>query len=107
MIAWLLFQTALTLFPFIEAPPSLLTAFVVFLALGFVAILYISWAFEATPDGMKRTENLSHNEVLPTWSRRKFTTFIITVALIAASLLVFDVVRSRTKPASPPATVTP
>ena len=107
VIAWLLIQTALTLAPTIEAPSALLTAFVVFLALGFVAILYISWAFEATPDGMKRTENLSPNEVLPTWSRRKFAAFIITVAVLAASLLVFDVVRSRTKPAQPPPAATP
>jgi adenylate cyclase len=107
VIAWLLIQAALTLAPLIEAPPALLTALVVFLALGFVAILYISWAFEATPDGMKRTENLSPNEVLPTWSRRKFAAFIITIVVLAASLLVFDVVRSRSKPAPPRPTAAP
>jgi hypothetical protein len=33
-------------------------AFVVFLALGFAMVVVVSWAFEATPEGMKRTENV-------------------------------------------------
>jgi hypothetical protein len=55
-------------------------AFVVFLA------VVVSWAFEATPEGMKRTENVSPTEILPSWSARKFAVLIITIALLAASL---------------------
>jgi hypothetical protein len=82
------------------------SALVIFVAVGFVVALYISWAFEATPEGMKRTRNVPADAVLPTWSRRKFTIFIVAVAIFAASLHVFDVVRSRSKPVpSPPTTV--
>ena len=84
-----------------------MTALMVIVAIGFGVILYISWAFEATPQGMKRTENVPQDAVLPSWSPRKFAIFIIAIALLAASLLVFDVVRSRSKPASPPPTATP
>jgi ketosteroid isomerase-like protein len=53
---------------------------VVLLALGFAVALFISWAFEMTPEGLKRTQDLSPDEVIPYWSRRKFATFIIGVA---------------------------
>jgi hypothetical protein len=61
-------------------------AFVVFLALGFAMAVVVSWAFEAKPEGMKRTENVSPTEILPSWSARKFAVLIITIALLAASL---------------------
>jgi hypothetical protein len=103
VIAWLLLQTALTLLPGAEAPPWLMPGFVIFLALGFVMALYISWAFEATPEGLKRTGRVSPEEIqaLPTWSRRKFIAFFVVTALLAAGLLVFDLL--RTNPTPPPA----
>jgi len=102
VIAWLLIQVAFV--PVFEVPGWAIKTLIVLLILGFVAVVFISWAFEATPEGMKRTSDLSPNEVLPTWSRKKFATFIITTALLAAALLVFDL-RQR-KPATPPPAVT-
>src|SRR5947207_5254220 len=85
VVAWLLIQAASILLPTFEAPSWVMKAFVVFLALGFVISVTISWAFEATPEGLKRTANVPHDvaAALPTWSRRKFATFIVAVALIA------------------------
>jgi hypothetical protein len=107
VIAWLLIETASLLFAVHEGRSSAMTALVAILALGFVLALYISWAFEATPQGMKRTENVPADAVLPSWSPRKFAAFIILVGTLAASLLVFDLARSRTKPATPQATAAP
>jgi nitric oxide reductase large subunit len=103
VIAWLLIQVAFI--PEFEVPSWAIKTLIVLLALGFVAVVSISWAFEATPEGMKRTEELSPNEVLPTWSRKKFAIFIITTALLAAGLLVFDLLQ-RKPPTLPPATAT-
>src|SRR5437016_9661654 len=86
VIAWLLIQVAFI--PVFEVPSWAIKTLIVLLVLGFVAVVSISWAFEATPEGMKRTKELSPNEVLPTWSRKKFAIFIITTALLAAGLLV-------------------
>ena len=80
VVAWLLIEIASVLLPLVDAPEALITAFVVLLALGFAVALFISWAFEMTPEGLKRTQDLSPNEVIPYWSRRKFATFIIGVA---------------------------
>jgi len=80
VVAWLLIEIASVVLPLVDAPESLITAFVVLLALGFAVALFISWAFEMTPEGLKRTQDLSPDEVIPYWSRRKFATFIIGVA---------------------------
>jgi len=93
VVAWLLVQAASILLPTFEAPTWVMKAFVVFLAFGFVISVMISWAFEATPEGLKRTENIPPDAVLPTWSPRKFATFIIAVAVIAAGLLAYQFLR--------------
>ena len=102
VIAWLVIEAVSFLLFGHEERTSAVTALIVIFVLGFVLALYISWAFEATPQGMKRTENVSPTEALPSWSARKFGVLIIIIALLAASLLVFDLLRS--KPAPPPST---
>src|SRR5204863_8713444 len=104
VLAWLMVDAVCLLLFGHEQRPSAVKAVIVILALGFVVALYISWAFEAPPEGMKRTKNVPTDAVLPSWSRRKFAAFIIVVAALAASLLVFDIVRSGTKPAPTPST---
>ena len=107
VVAWLVVEaTSLLLFGH-EERSSAMTALMVIVTIGFAVILYISWAFEATPEGMKRTASVPPDAALPSWSRRKFAAFIILVAALATSLLVFDLVRSRTKPTSSPASVAP
>src|SRR5207248_6823704 len=97
VVAWLLVQAASILLPTFEAPGWVMKAFVVFLGFGFVLSVVISWAFEATPEGLKRSQNVPPEvaAALPTWSRRKFATFVVTVAIIAAGLLGYQVWRSQ------------
>ena len=102
VIAWLVVEAASLLLFGHEERTSVVRALVVILTIGFAVALYISWAFEATPQGMKRTQNVPTDTVLPSWSPRKFAIFIIATALLAASLLAFDLVRSGTKPAPTP-----
>src|SRR5437588_12870726 len=95
VISWLLIQAASILLPTFEAPSWVMKAFVVFLALGFVISGMISWAFEATPEGLKRTENVPPDVAakLPTWGPRKVAAFIVAVAVLAAGLLAFTFFR--------------
>ena len=97
VVAWLLIQAASILLPTFEAPTWVMKAFVVFLAFGFVISVMISWAFEATLEGLKRTEDVPPDVAakLPTWSRRKFAAFITVVALFAAGLLAFNLLRTK------------
>jgi ketosteroid isomerase-like protein len=86
VVAWLLIEIASVLLPLLDAPESIITAFVVLLALGFLVAVFISWAFEMTPEGLKRTQDLTPDDVIPYWSRRKFATFIFGVAGVAFCL---------------------
>src|SRR5213594_2171935 len=72
VVAWLTIQAASILFPTFDAPPWVMKALVVFLALGFILAVFISWAFEMTPEGMKRTADVSSDEIrsLPTGAKR-------------------------------------
>jgi TolB-like protein/Flp pilus assembly protein TadD len=102
VVAWLLIQAASILLPTFEAPSWVMKVFVVFLAFGFVISVIISWAFEATPEGLRRTEDVSPETPLPTWSARKFATFVVAVAVIAAGLLAYQFLRSKPIPAARP-----
>lgn len=98
VVAWLLVQAASIILPTFEAPSWVMKAFVVFLALGFILAVFISWAFEMTPEGMKRTADVSADEVrsLPYWSKGKFAAFIVGIAVIAAGLFVYQLLRAPT-----------
>jgi len=95
VIAWLLIQAGSILFPTFEAPAWVMKVFVTAIVAGFPIALVIAWAFEMTPEGMKRTENVSPTEFVPQWSRRKFVTLITGVALIAAALLALQLWHAR------------
>jgi TolB-like protein/Tfp pilus assembly protein PilF len=58
VVAWLLLQAASILFPTFEAPPWTMKVFVAMTALGFPIALIIAWAFELTPEGIKRTDEI-------------------------------------------------
>ena len=96
VVSWLVVQAASIILPTFEAPPWVMKAFVVLLALGFILAVFISWAFEMTPEGMKRTADVSTDEVrsFPYWSKRKFAAFIVGVAIVAAGLLAYQFLRA-------------
>jgi hypothetical protein len=98
VISWLLIQATSVLLQTFEAPGWVMKALVVIIALGFILALSISWAFEMTPEGMKRTADVSPEELrsLPYWSKQKFAMFIGGVAIVAAGLLVFQLLRTST-----------
>jgi len=56
VVAWLLMQIASQIFPFFEIPNWVVRLVVLVLVIGFPIALIIAWAFEATPEGIKRTE---------------------------------------------------
>jgi TolB-like protein/Flp pilus assembly protein TadD len=91
VVAWLVIQVTATIVPALHMPDGITTAVVVLVLIGFPIALVIAWAFEMTPEGMKRTDEVQH-EKLPRWGGRKFVALIVTVALIASGLLVFKLV---------------
>src|SRR5207302_10275759 len=58
VVGWLLAQIATQIFPFLEIPNWVVRLVIVLIAIGFPIALVIAWAFEATPEGIKRTEDV-------------------------------------------------
>ncbi len=54
--AWLLIQIATQVFPFFEIPNWAVRLVVLLLVLGFPIALTLSWIFDLTPQGIRRTE---------------------------------------------------
>src|SRR2546423_4415080 len=58
VMAWVLIQIATQVFPFFEIPTWAVRLIVVALVLGFPVALFLSWAFDLTPGGIVRTEDI-------------------------------------------------
>jgi TolB-like protein/Flp pilus assembly protein TadD len=95
VVAWLLIQIATQVFPFFEIPDWAVRLVVLAIVLGFPVSLIIAWAFETTPQGIKRAEDIARAEYIPHWSARKFAALIVTIAMFAAGLLMFQLVHSK------------
>ena len=101
--AWLLIQAASILFPTFEAPPWVMKVFVTAVILGFPVALILAWAFELTPEGLRRSEEVAPRESKTRKPGSKWTAVIVTAALLATALLAFQFVRTRRSPAIEPA----
>jgi serine/threonine-protein kinase len=104
IVSWLLIQAASILFPTFEAPPWVIKVFVAVLVLGFPIALIFSWAFEITPEGIKRESEVEPNKSIRTHTGRKIVALTIGLAVVAAGLLAFQLLRgtSRQKSANQP-----
>jgi hypothetical protein len=58
IVAWLLIQIATQVFPFFEIPNWAIRLVIMLLVLGLPVALILSWAYELTPEGVKRTEDV-------------------------------------------------
>jgi hypothetical protein len=90
VIAWLLMQIASQVFPFFDIPNWAVRFVVLLLVLGFPIALIIAWAFELTPEGLKRTESADVELAKP--SRNKLWIYVV-IAAAALSVGLFFVGR--------------
>jgi TolB-like protein/cytochrome c-type biogenesis protein CcmH/NrfG len=89
VVAWLLIQIATQTFPFFEVPNWVVRLVVLLLILGFPVALILAWAFEWTPEGIKRTEDVPSNESSKPRRGRKFVAIVTVLAALALGLLLF------------------
>src|ERR1700726_2000263 len=95
VVAWLLIQAASILFPTFDAPASAMKILVVILAIGFPIALAFSWAFEITPEGIKRESEIESDKTITHQTGRKIVALTIALAVIAAGLLAFQLFRAK------------
>jgi TolB-like protein/Tfp pilus assembly protein PilF len=93
VVAWLLVQVATQVLPFFEIPNWAVEMVVVAMVIGFPIALVLSWAFELTPEGIKREDEVDRRVTRKTG--RKLTALVVLLAALAAGLMVFRFLRSQ------------
>src|SRR6266852_7678320 len=86
VVAWLLTQIATQVFPFLEIPNCAIRLVIMLIVIGFPIALVIAWAFELTPEGLKRTESADE---LPKKSARSHAWIYVVVIAGAISVSLF------------------
>ncbi len=91
--SWLLIQIATQVFPFFEIPNWAVRVVVLLLVLGFPVALILAWAFELTPEGIKRTEDVPPDQSIRHHTGRKLLAIVAVGGAIALALLIIQISR--------------
>src|SRR4051794_38311525 len=87
VVGWVVAQIATQIFPFLEIPNWIVRLVIVLIAIGFPIALVIAWAFEATPEGIKRTEDV--DLAASTRQPRKHAWIFVVIIGVALSIGLF------------------
>jgi TolB-like protein len=90
VIGWVLAQVGEFAFENFGAPEWVLKTFVVLLLLGLPIVLFLAWAFEVTPEGIKHEKDVDRSQSITSRTGRKLDLTIIGVLAIALAYFVFD-----------------
>ena len=104
--AWVALQLADIVLESIEAPNWVIQAFMLAIGLGFPLALVFAWAFEMTPEGIKKERDVDRSQSITRQTGQKLNRGIIVALSIAVVLLLFDrfvPMGSREQPAVEPA----
>ena len=90
IIAWLILQVGDTLAPALHLGEWVNTALAFFLILGLPVALIFAWAYELTPEGLKKEKEVDRSQSISDITGRKFDYVIIAVLVLALGYFVFD-----------------
>src|SRR5437762_14033470 len=99
VVTWLLMQVASQIFPFFEIPNWAVRLVVLLLIIGFPVAVILAWAFELTPEGIKRAEDVDVSKSITRKTGRKLDFFIIAVLLVVIAALLFQRLHPNVSPA--------
>ncbi len=86
VVAWLLMQVASQIFPFFEIPNWAVRLVVLLLVIGLPIALVLAWAFELTPEGLKRTEIAGAEHLLDRSGKRAWIYVVIIAGVISVGI---------------------
>ena len=88
--SWLLVQVADIVLENIAAPGWVMQTIMLVLALGFPVVVFFSWAYEVTPEGIKRESEIDRSQSTTHVTGRKLGRAITAVLVIALAFLAID-----------------
>src|SRR5947209_14832609 len=89
VVAWLLVQVATQVFPFLEIPNWIVRLVIALVVIGFPIALIVAWAFEATPQGIKRTEVADAMPTAATAHKKHAWIYIVAIGATISIALFF------------------
>jgi len=98
VVGWLVMQVCSIIVPALHLHDAITTSVVVLILLGFPVALVLAWAFEITPDGIRREDEVPVNESTRRNTGRKLLVVTGVVAAIAAGLFAFQMWRQVRTP---------
>src|SRR2546421_10273145 len=87
VVSWVLIQIATQVFPFFDIPIWAIRVVILLLVLGFPVALVLAWAFELTPEGFKRTEEVPLHKSIRHHTGRKLVALSMVLGAIALGML--------------------
>lgn len=90
VIGWVLAQIAEFAFENFGAPEWVLKTIVVVLLLGLPLALFLAWAYEITPEGVKREEDIDRSQSITRVTGRKLDLVIIGTLVLAVGYFLWE-----------------
>ena len=90
IVSWIALQVADTVFPALNVPPWVLSLLAVLLLLGLPVALFLAWAFELTPDGIKTTAEVNAEASIRPQTGRRLNYLIIGGLAVLLVVVVLD-----------------
>ena len=90
IVGWLLIEVASTVLPTFEAPQWTLQTLTFVIVLGFPLALIFAWAFELTPEGLKKETDVDRSLSVTHVTGRKLDYLIIAALALALVYFAFD-----------------
>src|SRR5210317_310197 len=90
VVAWVLVQVLTIILPEFEAPGWVLKTLMILMAVGLPIWMIFSWVYEVTPEGLKKTANISSDESITSSTNRRLNVVIIVVLIIAIAVNFID-----------------
>src|ERR1700720_1271914 len=106
VVAWLVIQAASIFLPAFDAPSWVMKIFIIVIIFGFPVALILSWAFEITPEGIKLESEIEQSKSITRGTGRKIVAVTIALAVVAAGLFVYQLVRSKSDASGSPIAAT-
>lgn len=88
--AWVILQIIDVVSPILALPEWAPRLILVFLAVGFVPALIFAWAFELTPEGLKKEKEVDRSRSITNQTGRKLDFAIIGILLVGIVFLLVD-----------------
>ncbi len=98
IVAWLILQFADIVLNNIEAPGWVFQAIMLVLGIGLPLALFFAWAFEMTPEGIKKEKDIDRSQSIASQTGKKLNNTILILMALAITYLMFDKFSGRAQP---------